>query len=139
MHTLTNIPLIKNFFLSLLILAISLSAEVTNEYPSQKILDSKIPIVDIRTEGEWREGGILKGAIAIMFFNESGSYDLNSFLEKLNKNVDTKKPFALICRSGSRTKMLSNYLSQEYGYKIINLEGGMIAAKSLNLPTVAYK
>ena len=74
-----------------------------------------------------------------MFFNERGGYDLNAFLKTLQEKVDTSKSFALICRSGSRTKMVSNYLSQTYGYNVINLQGGMIYAKSINLPIIPYK
>lgn len=116
-----------------------LHATVTNKYPSQEILNSHIPIVDIRTPGEWRETGILKGAIPIMFFKPNGSFNVESFLVKLNKAVDTKKPFALICRTSSRTTMLSNFLSQELGYNVVNLKGGMVYAKEQKLPIISYK
>ena len=128
----------KTFLLSLLLLQTLAFAEVTNEYPSQKILDAKTPIVDIRTPGEWKETGLLQGAIPIMFFNEQGNYNVEAFLQELNKKVDTKKPFALICRTGSRTKLVSNFLSKEYGYDVIDLQGGMMFVKSKNLPTTPY-
>ena len=128
----------KIFFISLLLVS-SLYSSVTNEYPSQKLLKSKTPIIDIRTVGEWIDGGVLKGAIPIMFFDEKGNYDLNAFLKALHSKVDTTKPFALICRSGSRTKMVSNYLSKTYGYNVINLQGGMNFAKSQRLPIVPFK
>ncbi len=125
---------------SFIILGATLLASMTNEYPSQKILDSKIPIIDIRTPGEWIETGIVKGAITIMFFNERGSYDVNSFLSELNKQVDTTKPFALICRTGSRTKMIAAFLSKELNYDVINLQGGMVYLKGTKLPVIVpYK
>jgi len=130
---------LKKIIFTLLVLLSSLYASVTNEYPSQKTLDSHIPIVDIRTPAEWKETGILKGAIPIMFFNERGGYNVQKFLDTLNKKVDTKKPFAIICRTGSRTRMLSAFLSKDIGYDIINLTGGMMYAKSKNLSTVSYK
>ncbi|NPA60227.1 MAG: rhodanese-like domain-containing protein [Epsilonproteobacteria bacterium] len=111
-------------------------ASITNRYPSQEIIDSKIPIVDIRTEGEWKETGIIKNAITIVFFNEKGSYDVRNFLTKLNQKVDTKKPFALICRTGSRTTMVSDFLSKQLNYDVVNLKGGMMYLKSLKLPSV---
>ncbi len=129
----------KNIFLSLLILSASLFAKVTNEYASQKLLDDKTPVVDIRTPPEWMETGLLKGAIPIMFFNERGGYDIEGFLTELNKKVDTTKPFAIICRTGSRTKILSHFLSKEMNYKVINLEGGMMFVKGKKLPVVPYK
>jgi len=112
---------------------------MTNEYPSQKILNSNNPIVDIRTPSEWVETGIVKNAITIIFFNERGGYDVNSFLDELNKKVDTTKPFALICRTGSRTKMIAAFLSKELNYDVINLKGGMVYLKGMKLPIVSYK
>ncbi len=123
-----------------MILSITVFASMTNEYPSQKIIDSKIPIVDIRTPGEWVETGIVNGAITIMFFNEKGSYDVNGFLTELNKKVDTTKPFALICRTGSRTKMVAAFLSKDLNYDVINLQGGMVYLKGTRLPVIVpYK
>ena len=129
----------KKIVLTLLILSASLFAEQTNEYISQKFLDSKTPIVDIRTPGEWRESGLLPNAVPIMFFNEQGKYNINDFLKKLNAKVDTKKPFAIICHTGSRTSMLAPFLSNELKYTVINLKGGMdYAVRGLHLKTYKY-
>ena len=126
----------KKIFLTLLILASSLLAEVTEQYISQKLIDSKIPIVDIRTPGEWRETGIVKNSVPIMFFNERGGYNMDAFLTELNAKVDTKKQFALICRTGSRTTMISAFLSKELGYNVINIKGGIVLAKPKNIKLV---
>ncbi len=129
----------KKILLTSIFLLTSLLASVTNESPSIEILKSKTPIVDIRTPREWRETGLLKGAIPIMFFNERGGYDLEGFLKELHAKVDTTKPFALICRSGSRTMTIAKYLSDQYGYKIINLQGGMNIVRAKQLPITPYK
>lgn len=130
----------KKIILTLLVLLSSLYATVTTEYAEQKHLDSKMPIVDIRTPGEWKETGLLKGSIPIMFFNERGGYNVSNFLKELNKKVDTKKPFALICRTGSRTKMVAGFLSQEFGYKVTDLKGGlMYVLYTKKLPVIPYK
>lgn len=129
----------KKIFFTLFILLSSLNATVTAEYASNKILNSKIPIVDIRTPGEWKETGLLKGSIPIMFFNERGGYDIEGFLKELNAKVDTTKPFALICRTGSRTKLLSGFLSKEYGYDVTDLKGGIVYANHVKLPILPYK
>jgi len=131
---------LKKIFLTLLFLSVSLFAELKNEYLSQELLNANIPIVDIRTPGEWKETGILKGAIPIMFFHPNGSYDARGFLQELNAKVDTKKPFALICHTGNRTSMIAPWLSEQFGYNIINLKGGMeYATKKLKLKTVPYR
>ncbi len=128
----------KKVLLSLLLLAASLAATVTNQEASYELLESNMPIVDIRTPGEWKETGLLKGSIPIMLFDEKGNYDLKDFLEKLNASVDTKKPFALICRTGSRTILLAQFLSQKMGYDVINLKSGIVYAKYKKLPILPY-
>lgn len=124
--------------LSILVLSVSLLASITNEEASQTLIDSATPIVDIRTPGEWKETGLLKRAIPIMLFDEKGNYDLKLFLEQLNSAVDTKKPFAIICRTGSRTKILASFLSQKMNYDVINLKSGMVYAKYAKLPILPY-
>ena len=128
----------KIIFITLILIS-SLYAELINKPLTQELLDSKIPIVDIRTPGEWRETGIIKDSITIMFFDEKGGYDIKAFLSKLNQKVDTTKPFALICRTGSRTKMVSGFLSKELHYKVTNIVGGIKYPKMKNPPFVSYK
>ncbi|DAB28489.1 MAG: sulfurtransferase [Sulfurimonas sp. RIFOXYD12_FULL_33_39] len=129
----------KKILLSVLILSVSLFASVTNEEASQALIDSKMPIVDIRTPGEWKETGLLKGSIPIMLFDEKGKYDLKLFLEDLNKAVDTKKQFAIICRTGSRTKILAQFLSQKLNYDVVNIKSGIVYAKYIKLPILPYQ
>ena len=130
---------VKKIILLLTLLSVSLFAELKNQYMTKELLNSKTPIVDIRTPGEWRETGVLKGAIPIMFFNEKGEYNINAFLGELNAKVDTKKEFAIICHTGSRTSMIAPWMSEKLGYKVINIQGGMdYATRGLKLKTVAY-
>jgi len=130
---------LKKIFLTLLILAASLMAELKHEYLSQKLIDSKIPIVDIRTPGEWKETGVVKNSIPIMFFNEQGAYDVNSFLTELNAKVDTTKEFAIICRTGSRTAVIADFLSKQLHYKIVNVKDGIFFASQRNIKLMSVK
>lgn len=123
----------------ILLMTTLLQAEIITTPISQELLAKKVPLVDIRTEGEWKETGIVKGAIPITFFNEQGQYDLDKFLAELNAKVDTKKEFALICRSGSRTNMVGKFLSDKLGYKVIDIQGGMLDATHRNVTIVPYK
>lgn len=123
-----------------MLLSASLFAQLTSQYLTKDFLSKNIPIVDVRTPGEWRETGLLKGAIPIMFFNTKGKYDAKKFLTQLNKKVDTTKPFALICHTGSRTSIIAPWLSKEFKYNVINLKGGMeYATKGLHIKTVPYR
>jgi len=130
----------KKIIFTLLLLSVSLFAELTNQYITKNFINTNIPIVDVRTPGEWKETGLLKGAIPIMFFDERGNYDAKHFLKILNQKIDTKKPFALICHSGSRTSMIAPWLSKEFNYKVINLQGGMdYATHTLHIKTIPFK
>ncbi len=116
-----------------------LHAEYIAEPISQELLAQKVPIVDIRTKSEWKETGIIKDAVPITFYNEQGQYDINKFLNELNAKVDTKKEFAMICRTGSRSSIVGKFLSDKLGYKIIDIRGGMLDARHRNVPIVPYK
>ena len=129
----------KRLLTLLLLCSTLLFAELKEQYIDHALVGSGIPIVDIRTPGEWKNTGLVKGAIPITFFNEKGGYDLNAFLKALNAKVDTKKEFALICNSGSRTKIVSGFLSQKLGYKVIDLRGGILYAIGKKIPMEPYK
>ena len=90
----------------------------------KEIVKSGIKIIDIRTEPEWRETGLVENAIPITFFDEQGRYDAQAFVNELNKHVKKDREFALICRTGNRTVAVSEFLSKQ-GYKVVNLKGGI--------------
>ena len=129
----------RKILIFLLVINTYIFADLKHEYPTLELINSKIPIVDIRTPPEWHETGLVKGAIPIMFFNERGGYNVQAFLTELNKKVDTTKPFALICRTASRTNIVAEFLSSQLNYKVINLLGGMVYVKAKGLPVDGYK
>ncbi len=128
----------KKIILGVLLLGNLLFAELQNVWVTPKFLEKNIKIIDIRTPGEWRETGIVKGAYPIMFFNEQGKFNVQKFLEELNKVVKKDEPFALICRTGSRTTEVSKFLSSQLGYKVINLKGGMMKLMHEGYKPVRY-
>ena len=128
----------KRIVFGLLLLATSLFAELKQEWSTENFLQKNIKIIDIRTPAEWRETGIVKGSYPIMFFDEQGNYDVPKFLKALNKVVKKDEQFALICRVGSRTGMVSEFLSNKLGYKVINLKGGIMKLISEGYRPVRY-
>jgi rhodanese-related sulfurtransferase len=131
--------ILKKILISLIIMSATLFATITNKEATQAFIDSGVPIVDIRTPGEWKETGLVKGSIPIMLFDERGNYDLQLFLKQLNSAVDTTKPFALICRTGSRTMVLASFLSKKMNYDIINLKSGIVYPQYMKIKLVPYK
>ncbi len=129
----------KKVILALLFLATSAMAELQQVWATPQFADKNIKIIDIRTPAEWRETGIVKGAYTIMFFDEKGHFDVESFLNQLNMVVKKDESFALMCRVGSRTGMVSEFLSEKLGYKVINLKGGIMKMIAEGYKTVPYK
>lgn len=126
------------FLPALLLIVSSLMADYTSQPLDLKLLNSGIKIIDIRTLAEWKETGLVKGSIPITFFDERGNYNMNAFLGELNKKLKKNERFALICHTGSRTKIVGSYLGNQMGYNVINLEGGISYAISKKLPIQPY-
>jgi len=129
----------KRVFLVLMILLSSLSAELTNVWANPSFIASGVKIIDIRTPSEWRETGVIKGSYQIMFFDEKGNFDVKDFLTKLNKIIKKDEKFALVCRVGSRTGMVSKFLSQRLNYNVVNLKGGIMKLIHEGYKTTPYK
>ncbi len=129
----------KKLVIFLTFITLSLMADFISQPLDQQLLDTKIKIIDIRTPSEWKETGLVKGSIPIMFFDNQGNYDINAFLNELNKMVKKKERFALICASGSRSQMLGSHLANKLGYDVIDLKWGIQYAIMKKIPLEAYK
>ncbi len=115
----------KNIFVVLFFTTL-VFAKVTNIPATIGFINStKMKIIDIRTKDEWQEIGVIKGSYPITFFDERYGYDKKSFLKELNKVVDKNEKFAIISNSGSRSKLVANFLGVKNSYHVINLKGGM--------------
>lgn len=125
--------------IALFLFATTLMADYTHQPIDQKLIDSKIKIIDIRTPSEWKTTGLVKGSFPIMFFDENGNYDMNGFLAQLNQKVKKNERFALICNSGSRSKVLGTYLGKQLEYSVIDLDGGIQYAIGKKIPLEPYK
>ena len=116
----------KETILSLLLLCSTLMAEVTNiEVSPAFIEESKIKIIDIRTQNEWEDMGVISGAHLITFFTKNNNFHSESFLKELDMVVKKDEQFAIISNTSSRTKLVSNFLGHKHNYNVINLIGGM--------------
>jgi rhodanese-related sulfurtransferase len=124
--------------IALILTITTLSAEYVRQPIDQKLVDSKIKIIDIRTPSEWKTTGLLKGSIPITFFDEQGNYNAELFLGKLNKVVKKNEQFALICNSGNRTQVVGNFLGKQLDYRVIDLQGGIQYAIAKKLPLEPY-
>ena len=118
--------MIKNIF-GLLLLGSMLSAKVTNTPVTIAFIEeNKMKIIDIRTQGEWANMGIIKDAYLLTFFDEQYHFNAPKFLKELDKIVEKDEQFAIICNTASRTQQVSNFLSKKHNYNVVNLTGGMM-------------
>jgi len=89
---------------------------------------SGIPVIDIRTRPEWEETGIVPGSHLLTFFDERGKADPAAWLEKAKRIAKPGDPVIVICRTGNRTRVLSQFLTQQAGYaKVYNVRNGIVA------------
>ncbi len=82
---------------------------------------AEVQLLDVRTAGEYAEGH-LKGAMMV-------DVKSSSFLEDAKRLLKTDKPVAVYCRSGKRSAAAATQLT-EAGYRVINMEGGILRWQS---------
>jgi rhodanese-related sulfurtransferase len=85
----------------------------------KSLLQKKIPLIDIRRKDEWKSTGIVENSILMTFFDKNGKANTNEWLKELNKIAKKNDPVILICRTGRRTGIISRFLSEKVGYRLI--------------------
>ena len=85
----------------------------------KSLLQKRIPLVDIRRKDEWKSTGIVENSILMTFFDKNGKANTNEWLKELNKIANKNDPVILICRTGRRTGIISKFLSEKVGYRLI--------------------
>ena len=107
-------------------------------YPDERILnDTKLVVVDIRTENEWIQTGILPNAQCVTFFDARGGYDVEAFLRKMDELGGKDQLIGLICRTGSRTAHVAQLLHR-LGYNARNLAGGVMRLRRQGIHLVPF-
>ena len=92
---------------------------------SELITNPDVVLLDVRTADEYAEGHI-EGAILI-------DQKRDDFMEKAKAALPTDKTIAIYCRSGRRSASAAGKLA-DFGYKCVNLNGGIIAWKEAGMP-----
>lgn len=80
------------------------------------VKQKKMQVVDVRTTAEFATGHLPKAVNM-----DVNSKDFDQQIEKLNK----KKPVAVYCRSGRRSKVAAGKLADK-GFKVYELDKGII-------------
>ena len=85
----------------------------------KSLLQKNIPLIDIRRKDEWKSTGIVENSILMTFFDKNGKANTNEWLKEFNKIAKKNEPVILICRTGRRTGIISKFLSEKVGYRLI--------------------
>ena len=114
---------IKNLTITFFILLFStqLFAEI-NELNNNKIkilMESGVPLIDIRTEEEWHETGVINQSKLLTFFDKDGNSNVKKWMLELEKIASKKDPVIIICRSGRRSRIVANFLDQKEHYTTV--------------------
>ncbi len=101
--------------------------KISNDQALKKIKKKGIQLLDVRTENEYDQNHI-PNAININWNKQ------DQFAEIANK-LNKKKPIYLYCKSGNRSAKAAKYLTEQ-GFRVFDIEGGVIDWQKSNLPLV---
>jgi len=113
---------------TLAILTLSLFADfkTIDSAEVEKLQKEGLPVIDIRTEQEWKDTGIIEGAHKITFFSEKGQPLLADwFFEVGHLLKDKKTPFIIYCAHASRSKALGEGLMNMGFENVYELKDGI--------------
>lgn len=94
------------------------------------IKNQQTQVVDVRTADEYAAGYIANA--------QNIDVTESNFLQKATKALDKKKVIYVYCRSGKRSMVAAQKLT-DAGYKVVNLEGGIMGWIAAGKPITQYK
>ena len=86
--------------------------EVNNE-KIKMLQENSVPLIDIRTEGEWHETGVINSSHLLTFFDKDGNYDFKKWIIEVGEIADENGPVIIMCRSGRLSLIVSNMIINE--------------------------
>ena len=99
--------------------------------------NTNIPIVDVRSQTEWEQTGVIPASILLTFFDKEGKYNYDEWYEKLRLEIDEGKPIILICRTGRRTAIIAKMMEiKKFDNVIYNAKNGITSWIDEKLITV---
>jgi len=117
---------------SSLLLASAADAEVFDIDNAElaRLMAAGVPVIDIRTAGEWQQSGVVAGSKLITYVDEQGRVDAPAWLAKVQGVAKPDQPVIVICRSGNRTRAASQLLSQQAGSRSRRATSGCTTSRT---------
>ena len=92
----------------------------------ETLLSRGVKIMDIRRPDEWRKTGIVEGSRRLTAFDGKGHF-VKSFPTALGKFAKPDDEIILICRTGNRSAVLAQMLTEQAEYKqVYNVKDGIV-------------
>ena len=129
----------SQFVICLYILTTQAFAEVkeVNNQEIMSLMQSGVPIIDIRRAEEWSDTGVIKQSNLLTFFDKQGKHNIDKWLPELKKIVKEGDPVIIICRSGKRSGIVSKFLDEQADFtNVYNASGGMLSWINSNNKTI---
>jgi len=103
------------------------------------LIERGVPVVDIRTPGEWRSTGVIEGSHLLTFFDRRNQFDLDAWMAKFSKIAGPDDPVVLICAAGVRTTAVTKVLDARLNYSsVINVTRGIDDWRRRGEPVVPW-
>ena len=97
-----------------------------DENTLRRLVKNGTKILDIRRPEEWLKTGVIKGSYKLTAFDKSGRFN-RSFPLELSKISSPVEPIVIICRTGNRSSIIANMLTEQAGYSnVYNVAGGIL-------------
>jgi len=81
--------------------------------------DDSLLLVDIRTPEEWKQSGVIDGALLLTYSTPE------AFLKVVGPQLKPGQRIGLICRSGNRTSRAAKQIAPLFKGEIVDVQGGM--------------
>jgi rhodanese-related sulfurtransferase len=92
------------------------------------LMQSGVPIIDIRRASEWQDTGVIKQSHLITFFDKKGNHNIDEWLPNLKNIAKEGDPVIIICRSGKRSGIVSKFLDEQANFSnVYNASGGILS------------
>jgi rhodanese-related sulfurtransferase len=103
----------------------------------QKLLNEKTVFIDVRRAEEWAETGVIESSQLLTFFDGNGNFNEQKWQIDMSDLLDSSSPVILICRNGSRSKVIGNWMVNTLGYQTVyNVKEGILSWKRSSGKTV---
>jgi len=89
------------------------------------LIDNGAKVIDVRRQDEWDKTGVIEGSHRLTAFDARGQFN-RDFPAAFQSLVQQDDAVVVICRSGNRSSVIANMLTEQAGYtRVYNVTDGI--------------